>query len=391
MKKILYLSFYFEPDLCAGSFRNTPLAKELAKQAEGKAVVDVITTIPNRYSTFEVTALEEETIDNLHIRRIAMPLHHSGYTDQINSFRHFFSETQKLVKEQAYNMVFASSSRLFTAYLGYTIAKRLKVPLYLDMRDIFTDTMNDVLSSRLFKKMLIPVLGQIEKKVFSYATHINLISEGFHPYFKKFDKAAYSFFTNGIDDDFILAKTDPGYDIAVQTPLVITYAGNIGQGQGLHKIIPQVALSTGDKYLFRIIGDGGAKALLEKEIKRLKLTNVVLEKPVTRKELIQIYKASHFIFIHLNDFKAFEKVLPSKVFEAGALPRPVLAGVNGYARKFIIDNIDNVILFEPGNANELVSKLEAYHYHYGQRDGFISKFHRSEINRAMAASILQYL
>ena len=53
MKKILYLSFYFEPDVTAGSFRNTSLVKELAKQAEGKAEVFLLTTKPNRYSTFK--------------------------------------------------------------------------------------------------------------------------------------------------------------------------------------------------------------------------------------------------------------------------------------------------------------------------------------------------
>ena len=32
MKRIVYLTFYFKPDLCAGSFRNSPLAVELAKR-----------------------------------------------------------------------------------------------------------------------------------------------------------------------------------------------------------------------------------------------------------------------------------------------------------------------------------------------------------------------
>ena len=68
MKRILYISFYFEPDLCAGSFRNSPLALELAKQASEKdIIVDVYTTLPNRYSTFEQSAPEFEEIGNLRI------------------------------------------------------------------------------------------------------------------------------------------------------------------------------------------------------------------------------------------------------------------------------------------------------------------------------------
>ena len=391
MKRILYLSFYFEPDLCAGSFRNSPLARELARQVAGKAIVDVITTMPNRYSSFAVSSKEEESIGNLNIRRISLPIHHSGYGDQVNSFRHFFKEALKIVKGQHYDLVFASSSRLFTAYLGYKIAKKIKAPLYLDIRDIFSDTMNDVLQNKPLKSVLMPMLNYIEHRVFSYASHINLISEGFHPYFKKFSKPAYSFFTNGIDEDFILNENEPGFQFEVKDPLVITYAGNIGHGQGLHKIIPEAALLAGDGYFFRVIGDGGSLALLENEIEKLQVKNVRLEKPVKRKELIEIYKRSHFLFIHLNDYKAFEKVLPSKVFEAGAIPRPVLAGVKGYARKFISDNIDNAILFEPGNAKELIDKLKAFQFQNHERKLFISEFKRDKINTAMAASIIQYL
>ena len=48
--KILYLTFYFEPDLCAGSFRNTPLVAELARQLGPYGSVHVVTTQPNRSS-----------------------------------------------------------------------------------------------------------------------------------------------------------------------------------------------------------------------------------------------------------------------------------------------------------------------------------------------------
>src|SRR3569833_1234085 len=183
MKKILYLSFYFEPDLCAGSFRNSPLATELANQLKGTAEIDIITTVPNRYNTFDAAAPEFDKRGNLNIHRVLIPKHKSGFTDQINSFKTYFFATNKLTAKKEYDLVFASSSRLFTAYLGYTIAKKQKVPLYLDIRDIFTDTMKDVLTSAGLKAAVLPVLKRIEKNVFCYVCHINLISEGFKGYF----------------------------------------------------------------------------------------------------------------------------------------------------------------------------------------------------------------
>src|SRR5690606_17398479 len=144
----LYLTFYFEPDLCAGSFRNSPLVKELAKQLEGKAAeMDVISTVPNRYSTFTADAPEYEVRNNYTVHRIVIRKHQSGMQDQIKSFITYFSETKRLINGKKYDLVVASSSRLFTAYLGYSIAKKQRIPLYLDIRDIFTDTMKDVLKS----------------------------------------------------------------------------------------------------------------------------------------------------------------------------------------------------------------------------------------------------
>jgi hypothetical protein len=201
MKRIVYLTFYYEPDLCAGSFRNTPLAIELAKQAREKdIIVDVYTTLPNRYSSFEQSALEFEELGNLRIHRISLPPHKSGMLDQVFSFKKFYSEVIKLNKNNRADLVFASSSRLFTAYLGFTIAKKSKAPLYIDIRDIFVDTMSDVFKSKILKLGILPLLKVIEIRTLNYAKHINLISGGFKSYFSTFSNTKFTFYTNGIDE-----------------------------------------------------------------------------------------------------------------------------------------------------------------------------------------------
>ena len=204
MKKILYLTFYFEPDLCAGSFRNTSLAKELAKESTNIAEIHLFTTQPNRYSSFQLKAPENEIVENLRISRINIPKHQSGMKDQIISFRTYYSEVIKRTKAEKYDLVFASSSRLFTAYLGYKIAKKNKAPFYVDVRDIFYDTMKDILKNSFVKGLTLPILKMIEKMTFNYAIHVNLISEGFVSYFISYKKK-YSCYTNGIDPIFLHA------------------------------------------------------------------------------------------------------------------------------------------------------------------------------------------
>jgi UDP-N-acetylglucosamine:LPS N-acetylglucosamine transferase len=393
MKRIIYLTFYFKPDLCAGSFRNSPLALELANQANSiNTIIDVYTTLPNRYSTFDIDAPQYEELNNLRIHRIALPPHKNGIIDQVFSFFKFYREVTRLNKNKNTDLVFASSSRLFTAFLGYKIAKKFKIPLYLDIRDIFVDTMNDVFKSKIINFFILPALKQIEYKTFNYAKHINLISGGFKEYFEKFSNSNFSFYTNGIDDEFIQEKKGNLKNSTRKESKIIVYAGNIGEGQGLHKIIPQAAKLLGNKFQFLIIGDGGTKKILQTEIKKLEITNISLKNPVSRIELHEFYSSADYLFLHLNDYTAFRKVLPSKIFELATFNKPILAGVSGYSAKFINDEISNSFIFSPCDYNALVNYLLKKEDTYSvNRSQFIDKFRRSNINKEMASSILTYL
>ena len=392
MKRIVYLTFYFTPDLCAGSFRNSSLAIELSRQAKFKNVfVDLYTTSPNRYSTFKTEALEYEELDNLRIHRIKLPSHKSGMIDQVLSFSKFYWEVRKMNSSKKVDLVFASSSRLFTAFLGYKIAKKSKAPLFLDIRDIFVDTMSDVLKPSVFKPIIISFLKHIENKTFNYANHINLISEGFKEYFSKFKNKSFSFFSNGIDNEFL--KNDNSLNqIKNGNTKLIVYAGNIGEGQGLDKIVPQAAKKLGNNFTFLIYGDGGAKNKLQKEIDNLKVENVILKDPVSRFELKSIYNTADYLFLHLNDYSAFKKVLPSKIFELATYPKTIIAGVSGYSAGFIKKEVSNSYVFNPCDIRSLVGFLENDKTSSNfDRERFKTKFSRSTINKQLSANIINYI
>lgn len=386
--KILFLSFYFEPDLCAGSFRNSPLFYAMLERLNCDDFIHVITTVPNRYKTYEIDSKLVEEGENYRIDRIVIPKHSGGMLDQAISFSVYYKSVLKKIEHKKYDLVYASSSRLFTAFLGRRCAIKNKCNLYLDIRDIFVDTMKDVFQNkRMFQIPIIRILKLIERYTFKNATHINLVSEGFKGYFEKYKKPTYSFYTNGIDDIFLNACTPT---VGMQTPpYIITYAGNIGSGQGLEKIIPDAAKLLGDKYQFRIIGDGGTKAILLDRLKELDVKNVEVVNPVAREKLIELYNRSTFLFFHLNDLDAFKKVLPSKMFEYGAFDKPIVAGVGGYAAQFVSQNLSNCILFQPTDAISLVEQLQKYLLVFEDRQNFKERYSRMNIIHKMVDSILK--
>ena len=116
--------------------------------------------------------------------------------------------------------------------------------------------------------------------------------------------------------------------------------------------------------------------------------NVRLMDPVKRDRLIELYRESDVLFLHLNAYQAFEKVLPSKIFEYAATGKPLLAGVGGYSRRFIKENISNAALFAPCDAEGLVRALGTLEFTTSPRTSFVERFGRAEIIREMADDIL---
>lgn len=169
---------------------------------------------------------------------------------------------------------------------------------------------------------------------------------------------------------------------------VVTYAGNIGKGQGLEKIVPKMAALLGEKYTLQIVGDGGMRHVLEEEVARSSLNNVVIKNPVDRKELLDIYNASDWLFLHLNDCKAFDKVLPSKIFEYAATGKPVIAGVAGYSADFLRNHVPGCIVFTPCDADDFYAKFKKFGACDYDRFDFIDNFKRETIMSQMVTDVL---
>lgn len=385
--KILFLSYYFEPDLSAGSFRNTSILKELIQQKKVGTSIDVISTFPNRYKSFNVdTQQEEELAPDVNIHRVLLPKTQNNFKGQIVAYKTFYKEVKRLTRGKEYDLIYASSGRLFTAFLASVLARKFKSKLYLDIRDIFREGITEIFKSPILKIGLDIGLRPIEYYTFRRASHINLVSKGFESYFKKYTNASQSFYTNGIDSIFINANGDSNEE-STSNKKTIVYAGNIGQGQGLDKVIPQAAKRL-PNYNFIIIGDGGTKTQLVEAVEKEAIANIELRDPVKRDELLTIYKKADFLFLHLNSYKAFERVLPSKLFEYGAFNKPIIAGVGGYALEFVKQEVENSITFEPTNVDDFITKLESYKYKEVSRRYFVAKYSREAINRKMVSSIL---
>lgn len=389
-QRILFLSFFYPPDLSAGSFRSAALVKALRAQGEGLSL-DVLTTQPNRYQSFVQDADFCEEHDGLRIRRLVLPESKGGLLGQMWSFLHFAWGAYRFARGRDYDLVFATSSRLMTAVLGALLAAGKGARLYLDIRDIFVETLAGVFNSPIWRPVVWS-FGVLERWAITRADIVNLVSPGFLPYFQpRYPGVRFSFFPNGVDEEFTepLASGDAGGSGG--EPLRVVYAGNIGDGQGLHSILPTLAERLQDKVRFQIIGDGRLSGALRDALALRQLKNVELLPPVPREQIRAYYEQADVLFLHLNDLVAFKRVLPSKLFEYAASGKPIWAGVAGYSAEFITNEVSNAAVFTPCDATRALQCFDQLSLASVDRRRFVARYARGRIMKEMAEELLVLL
>lgn len=393
--KILVLSFFYPPDLGAGSFRTEALVDALQDKLfsdKKDCTIYVLTTIPNRYKSISINAQDFEKNNGVIIKRVRLSSIGIGKLAQFWNFFLYAKFVIFEVKKFEFDIVYATSSRLMTGFLGAVVARKLRVPLYLDIRDLITDVLPEIYKRKFTQRLICKILNRIEIFTFSRANIINVVSPGFIDRVKNVDKnKKISTYTNGIDLYYLNSNIfKKNYDNPI--PLVV-YAGNIGIGQGLEFIIPESAKNLDGIVRFKIIGDGVCRGELERRLKKLNVTNVELIPPVEREKLIQFYKDADILFLHLNNLTSFLKVIPSKIFEYGAIDKPIVAGVQGCSRDFLLNEIGDVELFNScdskGMIKSIKNTLEKKYINNINHAEFRIKFSRKEIMNNMSDDIIQ--
>ncbi len=390
--RILFLSFYFEPDHGPASIRNTLIAKALAKH-ESVDKIDVITTFPNRWTTPLKQKKSLEKTDKLSVYRIDVGSYKYGLKGELMKFWNYQRAAVKTAKNNSYDLVYASSSKLGTAALGAYISDRKRSFYYLDIRDLFIDTIRDYFPGKIFKPFIF-ILSKIYRYSIIRADKINVLSNAFTAEIAQINpNAKISAIPYGVDTQF--------YDRSAEMPdgLIenstkknpackkIVYAGNIGFAQSLEIIIPKISGILPSGWELDIYGNGPAKDKLYRESSRLK--NINLYDTVNRDDIPDIYNKADVLFLHLNDKSAFEKSLPSKLFEYCCMGKPILAGYKGLLPNFVAENeIEGIFMFEPNNKESFLETFYQIRQNYYDRRKFIDMWKREDQIKLMVNDII---
>jgi colanic acid biosynthesis glycosyl transferase WcaI len=211
------------------------------------------------------------------------------------------------------DVVVATSPQFFAAVGACVLSVVRRLPFVLEISDLWPDSIVAVGAMRRGRATRVVTLTSAFKD--------DLMSRGISS-----DKV--DTIINGVD----LQRYSPrprDHALACQwgigeADLVVGYIGTLGMAHALQNVLRAAALVSDTQVRFMFVGSGAERTRLIAESERMALKNVTFV-PAQPKELMpNAWSLCNVALVHLKNAPLFQKVIPSKIFEAMGMGLPIL-------------------------------------------------------------------
>jgi glycosyltransferase involved in cell wall biosynthesis len=365
--KFLLLSQYYPPETGAPQNRLHSLALNLVKNG---CHVEVLTAMPN-YPKMEIfegyngLSYKKENIDGVKVHRSKIYVSKSkGVLKRLlNYFSFVLSSIKQSNKLSKTDYLICESPPLFLGISALYISKKLNAKLIFNVSDLWPESAEKL--DIVHNKFLLNIAYKLEKYLYKKSFLVTGQTQGIITNVnKRFPSIPTLWLPNGIDKEVYEVSENKDWIIeyGLEGKSVYVYAGVIGHAQGLDVIIKaknwliKNEFELSKKIKFVIIGDGPDKQRLLALNEELK-TDVIFIPNTPKIEVLRMLKACHGYIVPLKKIDLFLGAVPSKIFDALALSKPILLGVAGEAKSLFIDKGQAGIYFEPENEISLAKAL----------------------------------
>ncbi|WOO42929.1 glycosyltransferase family 4 protein [Rubellicoccus peritrichatus] len=377
--KILFLTHYFPPEGNAPASRTYDNCKRWVMAGHDVTVLTCAPNVPNGkvYEGYKNRPWQREEIDGISVIRVwtFIAPNKGAFRRILNYLSYFVAAFFAGLFLPRPDILIATSPQFFCGLAGMLLAKVRRLPRILEIRDIWPESIHAVGAMR--KSFLTNMLERLELFMYSSADKIVTVGTGYRD--KLLERGVSSenirVITNGADLNFY-SPGRPDADIQARYGLVekftAAYVGTIGMAAGLEVALDasRILESEGDDSIrFLLVGDGAEREMLELEVNADSLKHVIFTGRIDKSEVPNLLRTVDVCFIHLRKSDLFKTVLPSKMFEAFAVGRSIILGVDGNARE-VLDSANAGIFIEPGNAQELVKAMQVLRNNEKQRSMF---------------------
>jgi hypothetical protein len=331
--------------------------------------VTVVTCAPNCpdgvvYKGYKNRVYQHESLDGIDVRRVwtYIAANEGTFRRIINYVSYLISAVCSSFFLKRPDVIIATSPQFFCGWTGVLVSKLKRVPFILEIRDIWPESIIAV--GAMHNRSLVRVLEWLEKIMYASADHIVTVGEGYRQRLreKSVPESCISVVMNGIDRELFNPRK-PNQELkrqyGIENAFVCSYTGTIGMACGL-EILIEAAWELKERgisdIVFFLVGDGASRRNLETKTEEMQLDNVIFTGRQPKDKMPDFLAISDVCFIHLRKTELFATVMPSKIFEAAGMAKPIINGVQGFAAKFI-DVAGAGINIEPENSGQLIHAL----------------------------------
>lgn len=349
LMNIFFLSHYFPPEGNAPATRVHALAKRWVAAGHRVTVITCAPNVPSGvvYDGYRNCWRQEEIVDGIRVIRIWTYLAaNAGVIKRTINYLSFALRALFERKEgRSADVVIATSPQFFCGIAGLLLAKSMKKPFVLDLRDLWPESIETVGAVR--NRYALKVLTGMEHWMYRGAVHIVTVGPGYEEKLRerKVPDDRISIVSNGVDlsafktnvpVDQIRAK----YNIPINA-FICCYSGTIGMACGLDAVLAAAQKLQSDRpdhpAYFVFAGDGARRAELEQSAASQNIRNVVFTGLIAKKAVPELLSACNAALVYLEDQPLFRTVMPSKIFEAAAMSKPIVIGVPGYSAQKVVE------------------------------------------------------
>ncbi len=365
---ILFLTDNFPPEVNAPASRTFEHCREWVRLGE---TVTVITCAPNFpkgkvFSGYRNALWTTEHMDGIRVIRVWTYITaNEGFLRRTLDYMSFMvSAIIASLWVKKVDVVIGTSPQFFTVCAAYITGLLKHSPWVFELRDIWPASIKAVGSMQ--EGFLYRQLEKLELFLYRKANHIVALTQAFKRELiaRGVDPNKISVITNGVNLKlFSPQKKDLRLvsRLGLEGKFVAGYIGTVGMAHGLETLIEAAAVIQnhphGQDIRILILGDGARKRALQQLAIQKKLENLLFVDTVEKKEVPTYWALLDVAIIHLKEDPLFEKVIPSKLFEAMAMGVPILHAVRGESTNMVNQyRVGKTI--EPDNSNALASEIQ---------------------------------
>ena len=330
--KILVICQYYYPE----PFRITDICEELVKRGHK---VTVVTGVPNYpegiiYKGYENGEHRDEMINGVQVYRCRTIPRKTGTLYRFLNYYSYAESSSRFVGSlpDDFDVVFINQlSPVMMANAGIKYAKKHHKPCVLYCLDLWPQSLvagGVSESSAIYKHY-----HRVSARIYEAVDKILITSRSFADYFERefgIDKAGISYLPQYAEEIFgDIPQKDPG------EVCELVFAGNIGKAQSVITIVKAAEILRNEPVRFHIVGSGVELEELKRYADEHELSNVVFYGRRPLEDMPEFYAMADAMLLTLEADPVLSMTLPGKLQSYMAAGKPVIAAIDGEARRVI--------------------------------------------------------